>query len=114
MTTTTKTINVAKDFNPEPIGRYPEDGDFNGQRFRTEYLVPALAAASKVIVDFDGTEGYGSSFLEEAFGGLVRKERFHSEELHRRLKVQSTEDDTVIEEVWQYIDTASPAVDAHK
>ena len=25
-----------------------------------------------MLIDLDGTRGYGSSFLEEAFGGLVR------------------------------------------
>lgn len=100
-----KLINVAKEFDPEPAGRYPADGPANGERFRAEYLVPAFAKNDEVVVDFDGTEGYGSSFLEEAFGGLVR-EGMSPSELRKRLKITSTEDDTVIEEVWQYIDEA--------
>jgi hypothetical protein len=29
---------------------------------------------AKLLIDLDGTKGIGSSFLDEAFGGLVRSE----------------------------------------
>jgi hypothetical protein len=66
------TIDIAKDFSDVPSGRFPQDGDFNGERFREEFLVPRLVKSEIVEVVLDNTEGYGSSFLEEAFGGLVR------------------------------------------
>ena len=100
----TKIINVARDYSEEPIGRVPADGEFNGQRFRTEFLVPALRAYEKVIVDFDGTEGYGSSFLDEAFGGLVRDEGFSAADLRGKLEITSKEDPSVGNEIWVYID----------
>jgi hypothetical protein len=99
-------INVAKEYSAEPAGRYPSDGPFNGQRFRQEFLVVNLNEGTDLEIDFDGTEGYGSSFLEEAFGGLVRH-GISASELHERLKILSKEDPSVIEEIWQYIDQAS-------
>ena len=105
---TKRTINIAKHFYDAPAGRFPEDGDYNGERFREEYLVPALRENNEVLVDMDGTEGYGSSFLEEAFGGLVRLRGFTAEELHKKMMLKSDEDESFIEEVWEYIDTAKP------
>lgn len=80
-------INVAQDFSPVPGGRFDEDGEFNGSRFRRQYLVPNLKKCEYVDVLIDGTEGFGSSFLEEAFGGLIRVEGFDSGSLKRRLRV---------------------------
>lgn len=69
-------INVAKDFSDDPFGRYIEDGEFNATTFREHHLVPKLKALTKdekLTVDFsDISTGLGSSFIEEAFGGLIR------------------------------------------
>lgn len=100
---TTKTINIAGDFSPCPGGRYRDDGQYSGQRFREDYLVPSLHAFDRVVVDLDGTEGYGSSFLDEAFGGLVRHEEFSRVDLHERLSLVSN-DPGYVEEIWEYID----------
>lgn len=69
----TQRINVAEDFSRYPAGRYKTDGPFSGERFRDEFLVPILEKEDRARIELDGTRGYGSSFLEEAFGGLVRK-----------------------------------------
>ena len=69
--TQTKEIDVARNFTPYPVGRTRSDGRHSGEAFRDDYLVPALKAGA-VTVAMDGAKGYGSSFLEEAFGGLVR------------------------------------------
>lgn len=68
----TKTIRVATDFSRFPGGRFRRDSEFSGEQFRDDVLKPALAHYDRVIVLLDGTSGYPSSFLEEAFGGLVR------------------------------------------
>ncbi len=65
-------IKIAKDFSEFPGGRYPKDGDGNGTDFRENHLVPVLNSGEKAVIDLDGAQGYPSSFLEEAFGGLVR------------------------------------------
>ena len=65
-----KIISIANDFSPVPAGRSQKDGPNSGERFRGQLLLPSLnSGATCVKLD---AEGYGSSFLEEAFGGLVR------------------------------------------
>ena len=64
-----KKISIANDFSVFPGGREPIDGPFSGQEFRDNFLLPIFTNNEKVIIDFDGVRGYGSSFLEEAFGG---------------------------------------------
>ena len=49
----------------------------------------------------DGTRGYGSSFLEEAFGGLVRK-GFSQDQILSSFELNSS-DPSLIEEVHDYI-----------
>ena len=72
-------IKIATDFSRIPGARYPEEGDYSGQEFRQNVLHPALKKAIemnvKLIVDLDGTAGLGTSFLEESFGGLIRRDQ---------------------------------------
>lgn len=79
------TIVIGKDFSDTPGGRYPADGPWNGQKFREECLIPALRTHDKVVVDVSGVEGYGSSFLEEVFGGIVRANIMPKAELVAKL-----------------------------
>lgn len=102
------TIKVARSFSREPAGRFRTDGPHSGERFRDDVLVPALKKNAQITVDLDGTEGYGSSFLEEAFGGLVRLRNFTAKGLHQRLILICTEDESIPVEIWEYIDTAIP------
>ncbi len=83
----TKIIRIAQDFSDVPSGRHLADGEFNGERFREEWLVPALEKEDVVDVVFDDAEGYGSSFLEEAFGGLVRAHGYTKEFLAKHLRL---------------------------
>ena len=100
-------IWVAEDFSRTPAGRYRSDGRWSGEAFREDHLGPALQGDTKrVVVHLDGVEGYGSSFLEEAFGGLVRKANLAGEELHRVLEIQ-TSDEAWEREIWDYIDHAT-------
>lgn len=97
-------ISVALDFSPSPAGRFRSDGPFPGEVFRDEILIEALNQHQVVTVDLDGTSGFGSSFLEEAFGGLVRK-GFSEKELRARLKIQSSRS-SYETRVWKYIHDA--------
>jgi len=99
-------IDVAEDFSPVPAGRYITDGPCSGEAFRDKTLKPALDDGGEVIVEMDGGEGYGSSFLEETFGGLVRLGYFTKGDLRDRLEIHS-DDESLIAEVWDYIEGAS-------
>lgn len=69
-------LRVAERFSPDLGGRYKKDGPYSGEVFRNLHLLPlverALASGEEVTVDFDGVSGTPTSFLEEAFGGLLR------------------------------------------
>ncbi|MGH6887917.1 MAG: STAS-like domain-containing protein [Rhizomicrobium sp.] len=82
------TIEVGRDFSPTPGGRYVANGASSGEEFRERLLAPALRNNDKVVVFLDGTAGYAGSFLEEAFGGLVRACRFSLDELHAKLFIR--------------------------
>ncbi len=98
---THKAINVSRDYTRFPAGRYVSDGRFSGERFRNDFLIPALKLADKVEVQFDGTLGPGSSFLEEAFGGLLRA-GFAPSELAKQLEI-SASDESLVAEIRQYL-----------
>ncbi|MEP2652701.1 MAG: STAS-like domain-containing protein [Paraglaciecola sp.] len=100
-------IIISQDFSSKPFGRYPSDGKWSGERFRDELLIPAFEDIQnkEVVVNLDNVvRGFGSSFLEEAFGGLIRA-GFDKEEVKQKLKIESTDQDYVIE-INQYIDEA--------
>jgi len=98
------TLKIATEFSKEPAGRYRTDGDTSGEVFRDKRLIPALREADRVIIDLDGTEGYGSSFLEEAFGGLLRSFDIDLAGFKRRVELVSTEDPSLIQEIFQYVE----------
>ncbi len=84
-------IEIAKEYSAYPAGRDDADGPFNGSRFRRDFLLPRYRLAVEngvdLVVSLDGVMSFGSSFLEEAFGGLVRKESVKKDDLKNRLKI---------------------------
>lgn len=102
-----KSINIAEDFSDMPYGRYEKDGPDNGARFRDEYLFQLFEGEGDVHVYMDGALGYGSSFLEEAFGGLFRTKGISKAEIKQRLKLHCSQE-YIIESVWVYVDEAKP------
>lgn len=107
-----QSLNIAREFSRHPAGRYKSDGPFSGEHCRKNYLVPRLRKGESLEVELDGTRGYGSSFLEEAFGGLVRVEGFSASEL-RTLLVLKSNDPTLVDEIWSYIDDADALKNAN-
>ena len=87
----TKVITVAKDFSPYPMGRLRKHGEFSGEAFREDVLVPALKKYNNIVVNFDGVAGVPSSFLEEAFGGLIRLGHISFTEFEKRVHVKVSE-----------------------
>ena len=96
-----KIIHVATEFSRAPVGRYISDGPNSGERFRNQLLVPALEKFSAISVDFDGTRPIGSSFLEEAFGGLKRL-GYNPTELLQKISIQAS-DPSVEFEILRYM-----------
>ena len=95
-----------RDFARYPFGRYRGDGEYSGQRFREDFLIDAFKRhKDEVVVILDGAVGMGSSFLEEAFGGLVRA-GIDRQEIKTRLKIVSSRDSSKANEIFRYIDDA--------
>ena len=84
-------LKIAEEYSAYPAGRDEDDGPFNGEKFRKDFLLPrynrALAQGVDLVVSLDGVKSFGSSFLEEAFGGLVRKEKVEKRDLRNRLRI---------------------------
>ena len=95
-------VSVARDFTRFPAGRYKRNGETSGEAFRERFLEEPIRRGERVTVDLDGTVGYGSSFLEEAFGGLVRSLKQPAQLILNHLAIQSS-DPSLAEEVESYI-----------
>lgn len=98
-------INIANDFSEVPGGRFIKEGNHSGELFRDELLIKKYTQVEKdkdiLEINFDGTYGFGTSFLEEAFGGLVRK--YKKRNVWSHLRIISTEDETIPDNVKKYI-----------
>lgn len=100
-------IKVAKDFSRKPTARTEVEGANSGEKFRETLLVPmlveAIKSSKKLIVDLDGTAGFGTSFLEEAFGGLIRVNHIEYSDINKTLELISHEEPYLIDDINQYI-----------
>ena len=96
-------IDIAKDFSAYPAGRERSDGPNSAERFRDDILAPALRENSMVTVTLSGgIRGLPASFLDEAFGGLVR---LGLKDLSDRLVITAGEPflERYRDKAWQYI-----------
>ena len=86
------TVYIGRDFFDDPCGRYYTDGDGSGEEFREEVLKPLLTSLPKLRVNINiDVEGYDSSFLVEAFGGLIKHGYFTSEKVREKLIIETTD-----------------------
>jgi hypothetical protein len=101
-------INIAEEFSKTPGARNRVEGQFSAEEFLDTLLVgkfqDALNNGIKLIVLLDGTAGYATSFLEGAFGELVR--RFSKKAVKSTIQFISNEEPYLIDEINQYIDNA--------
>jgi len=102
------TIKVSDVYTDTPGGRKKTDGPFSGEEFREEFLEPFFRdqqSNDDIVIDLDGCEGYATAFLEEVFGGLVRK--FGIKLVKDRVTVISTDEPLLVDEVQRYIANAT-------
>ena len=76
----------------------------------TAFTIPKVKEAfergEQLVVDLDGTYGLGPSFLEEAFGGLIRK-GFDYGQLMSVFKFKSIEVPYYIDDIKKYLKEAN-------
>lgn len=102
-----KVIVIVQEYSETLGGRFKDDGPHSGEDFRDTLLKPyfdSLSENEKLLIDFDGSYGYPTSFLEEAFGGLARI--YSPEVVLKKLIFKSDEEPNLIEEVKGYIRNA--------
>lgn len=97
-------IDIAEKFSDSPSGRYIDDGDFCGEIFLKTHLLPNIVKYKKLVLDFSNVLGYGSSFLEEAFGGLVRETGMSKEDFSKKVEIKSANDPFLLDEINDYVD----------
>lgn len=101
-------VFVAADFSMTPGPRNRSEGEFSGEQFLDEILRPRYKEARekglRLFVDLDGAEGYATSFLEAAFGGLSRE--FPANEILACLDLKSDEEPYLLDEINEYIKDA--------
>jgi hypothetical protein len=103
------TYSIAQQYTKTPGPRYNWQGTKSGQDFLETQLLAlfdqAVSEDMTLIINLDKTVGYGSSFLEESFGGLTRERGIDKVEKH--LSFISLEEDFLIDEINDYISDAS-------
>ena len=102
------TFSIAKSFSLSPGPRYSRQGPYSGEALRKLLARKLKSIQGSIRIVLDGTRGYGSSFLDEAFGGLIRSEHITREEVLRRLEFVSEMDASYIEEIMESINKAVP------
>lgn len=103
-------FKVVTEFSRTPSARVAEEGKHPGEELRRSIcplIRRALENKVSLIIDLDGAAGYGTSFLEEVFGGLIRDEGFSRIQLQNVLKIISNEEPELEDEIWQDINEAS-------
>lgn len=102
-------LNISKEFSKFPGPRFENEGKFSGEDFRENFLerkfAEALESNSILVVNLDGGAGYGTSFLEESFGGLVRKYQDIGL-IKENIQFISKEEPYLIDDIFDYIDHA--------
>lgn len=96
-------IIYVKNFTLAPGARYRKLGKGSGEEFRDDILVPAFEQDKNLIVDLDGVLGYGSSFLEEAFAGLIRLQKFTLQEIKILVSNIQTKNEEWKKEIEEYV-----------
>ncbi len=110
MTATIEKIIISKDFIEAPGARNIDEGKHSGEAFLKKLLLPKFEKALKentiLLIDLDNTEGYATSFLEEAFGGLARI--YGSEKVLSHIDLKTEDEPLLKDEIEMYILDAKP------
>lgn len=99
------TIRISEEYSETLGARYIEEGEFSGEDFRKNFLIPrfktALGSGEKITIDLDGGYGNPVSFLEEAFGGLARE--YGTDKVLEVLQFVSLDEPSQVTDILGYI-----------
>jgi hypothetical protein len=98
-------LSIKDEYTNLPGPRYIKQGPHSGEDFRNTLLEPrfqeAVRRGEPLVIDLDGGYGYGTSFLEEAFGGLARLHG--TEPVLKVLEFKSVEEPYLVQDIKRYI-----------
>lgn len=103
MTDNKPTINI-RDFTIYPTARYVTDGPKSAEEFFITQLDPFLNEHTddEIIIDFDGTWGFASSFKNELAVRLAEKyPDIDADTLRKRVQLISDDEPGLIERFWK-------------
>jgi hypothetical protein len=100
---------IKTEFSYAPGPRYSTEGNWSGENLR-KLLLPKIKEAIKnngeLKINLDGTAGYGTSFLEEVFGGLIREDGLEFDQINKHVEFISKEEPYLIEDINEYMTDA--------
>jgi hypothetical protein len=96
---------VAEQYSRYPGGRRRAHGEFSGEAFREDVVLPLLEKYDCVTFDLSGSAGYSSGFLDEAFGELGA--RLGYAEAKRRVTLIARDDQEAVDIAWDRVKDAS-------
>lgn len=108
MTENTPVIKIS-DFTVFPTARYITDGTGSAEEFFTEKLSPFLDvhSDSPIVIDFDNTWGYASSFKSEIALRLAEKyPSISSTTLREKISLISNDEPGLIDRFWEEYEEA--------
>lgn len=102
-----QTYRISTEYSYCPGSRYISEGKYSGEDFRDNHLSKIIKECIdnhiQLTIDLDGSAGYGSGFLEEVFGGLIREHNFDIHDLIRMMHFKSDEEPYLIDEIMKYM-----------
>ena len=100
------TIRVSN-FTTLPGARYKKDGDGSAEEFFDKYIKQHLEDRESILIDFDNTWGYASSFLSELALEISRQCKRGKLNVREKIKIKSNDEPGLAERFWGYIDESA-------
>lgn len=105
-------IDIVKEFTDTPGGRTIKEGEYSGELFRDSLLIPRYLSAVQnneiLEICFDGAFGYPPSFLDESFGGMVKK--LKKKNILKNICIISNDDLSIERRINQYVSDAEKEI----
>ena len=92
------------DFTTLPGARYKSDGDGSAEEFFNKYIKRRLKNKESILIDFDNTWGYASSFLSELALEISQQCKQDGLDAREKIKIKSDDEPGLTERFWGYID----------
>jgi hypothetical protein len=91
-------------FTTLPGARYKKDGDGSAEEFFDDYIKQHLENKEPILIDFDNTWGYASSFLSELALKISRQCKHNKLDVREKIEIKSNDEPGLVKRFWDYID----------